>query len=194
MNFTPRIEKAIRTATVAHRKQKRKGSDIPYIIHPFSVMCIASEVTNDEDILIACLFHDILEDVQEEYSRSKMLEEFGERVVSIVDGVTKDSSIKDWQGRADAYLFHLENKASNESVIVSAADKIHNLMSIINDYQILGDELWSRFNAGQERQLWWYKSILELIIKRNAPNKLRIKLKNLILQLESLISNNSMGV
>jgi (p)ppGpp synthase/HD superfamily hydrolase len=101
MKVTPRLEKAIRTATIAHKEQKRKGSDTPYIIHPYSVMCIAANATQDEDILIACLLHDILEDVSDKYPRKQMVKDFGDRVASIVDGVTKDSSLPDWQSRAE---------------------------------------------------------------------------------------------
>jgi (p)ppGpp synthase/HD superfamily hydrolase len=169
MKFTPRLEKAIRTATMAHRNQKRKGSDLPYIIHAYGVMCIASQVTDDEDIFISCLFHDILEDVPEEYSEEQMLKDFGERVVNIVKGVTKDDSLLSWQERADAYLYHLANVASDESVVVSCADKIHNVMSILNDYELVGDKLWERFKGDKEQQQWWYVSVLS-ITKSRLPN------------------------
>ena len=186
MNITPRLEQAIRVAAIAHRKQNRKGSDTPYIIHPFTVMCIAEKVTRDEDILVACLLHDIIEDVPDEYSRNDMLEDFGEHVVSIVDGVTKDGSIIDWQGRADAYLYHLEHKASDESVMVSCADKIHNLMSILADYDILGEELWSRFNAGKEKQKWWYDQVLRVTNKRLPDMSLNKDLAELIRKFSSI--------
>lgn len=166
MKVTPRLEKAIRIATIAHKEQKRKGSDTPYIIHPYSVMCIAANATQDEDVLIACLFHDILEDVPDKYSRERMVEDFGDRVASIVDGVTKDSTLPDWQSRAEAYLEHLELEATDESVIVSCADKTHNLMSMLTDYAEVGDSLWERFKVGAERQLWWYEAVLKVIRKR----------------------------
>lgn len=96
MQFTPKIERAINTAAYAHRHQTRKGSDVPYIVHPFGVMLIASQATADEDTLIACLLHDILEDVPEEYSKQQMLRDFGESVVAIVEGVTKNSTLPEW--------------------------------------------------------------------------------------------------
>jgi (p)ppGpp synthase/HD superfamily hydrolase len=130
MKFNTRIDRAIKIAGAAHRNQKRKGSDIPYIMHPFAVMTIAGEVTNDDNVLIACLLHDVLEDVPEKYSKEQMRKDFGENVVKIVEGVTKDDSLKSWKGRSDAYLKHLEEQASDESVLVSCADKIHNLMSM----------------------------------------------------------------
>lgn len=84
-----------------------------------SVMLIAASVTNDEDVLLAALFHDILEDVPENYSRAEMADEFGPRAVDIVEGVTKDSSLPSWQDRADAYLDQLSG-GSEESLIVAA--------------------------------------------------------------------------
>lgn len=182
MKLTQRLEKAIRIATIAHKEQKRKGSYTPYIIHPYSVMCIAANETQDEDILIACLFHDILEDVPDKYSRESMVNDFGDRVANIVDGVTKDFTLKSWQGRADAYLEHLEHHASVESVLVSCADKTHNLMSMLTDYAEVGEVLWQRFNAGAERQLWWYEKILEVIRLRLPELAIANDLEKLIAQ------------
>lgn len=103
-------------------------------------MLIASDVTDNEDILIACLLHDIIEDVGERiYSEADIRNDFGDRVVTIVKGVTKDSHEKDWRELSQAYLDHLEVKASDEAVIVSVCDKIHNLQSILIDYELYGD-------------------------------------------------------
>ncbi len=171
---------------MAHRNQKRKGTELPYIVHPFGVMTIASEATDNEDILIACLFHDILEDVPDEYSKDQMEQDFGKKVVSIVEGVTKDSSLASWQDRADAYLDHLEHEASDESVIVSCADKIHNLMSILEDYKEVGDDIWQRFSTGKKGQQWWYRAVYEVIAKRLPELTLNRQLFNLVDQLVAL--------
>ncbi len=181
MNVTTRLEKAIRIATIAHQEQRRKGSNTPYITHPYSVMCIAASATQDEDILIACLFHDILEDVPDKYPRERMVMDFGNRVADIVYGVTKDSTLPSWQSRAEAYLEHLKEEASDESVIVSCADKTHNLMSMLTDYAEVGDGLWERFKAGADRQLWWYEEVLRVI---------RYRLPDLVIadDLEALIT------
>ena len=176
INYTNRLDIAMREAASAHEKQNhhRKGSDVPYIIHPFGVMVIASNVTKDEDVLIACLMHDVLEDVNASiYSESDMRKDFGDRVVAIVKDVTKDETKPDWRKRSEAYLYHLEHKASNEAVIVSAADKIHNLISILIDHSTHGDALWERFSTKSSAdQLWWYESILEVIKKRKATKLL----------------------
>ncbi|MBG9328477.1 bifunctional (p)ppGpp synthetase/guanosine-3',5'-bis(diphosphate) 3'-pyrophosphohydrolase [Corynebacterium belfantii] len=163
--LSSRLVKAISIAAYAHRNQKRKATDIPYICHPYSVMLIVQSWTRDEDVLIAALLHDVLEDAAEEYSEHDMLNDFGPRVMSIVKEVTKDSSLPTWQERADSYLAHLET-ASHEALIVCLADKTHNLMSIVADYEAVGDALWARFNAGKDRQLWWYSSVKAVLERR----------------------------
>lgn len=163
--LSSRLAKAISIAAYAHRNQKRKATDIPYICHPYSVMLIAQSCTCDEDVFIAALLHDVLEDAAEEYSEHEMLNDFGLRVVSIVKEVTKDSSLSMWQERANSYLTHLET-ASHEALIVCLADKTHNLMSMVADYEAVGDALWARFNAGKDRQLWWYSSVWDVLERR----------------------------
>lgn len=181
---SPRLIKAINTAAWAHRDHVRKGTDIPYVSHVFGVMHLVSQVTDDEDVLIAALFHDILEDVPEEYSAERMGEEFGDRVVELVGGVTKDSSLSSWQDRSDAYLAHLR-EADDGSVLISAADKLHNLLSIHADLDALGDELWGRFNSGKERQLWWYRSVADLVQERLPGNPLGEELARQVERLEA---------
>lgn len=178
-NKSPRIDEAIRIASYAHRDQRRKITDAPYIVHPFGVMEIAASVTEDEDTLIACLLHDVLEDAEEEFDRDAMESTFGERVVEIVNGVTKDNTIPEWYERSLSYLRNLQ-EAPIESVIVSAADKIHNLQSIIADYEILGEELWTHFRTGKEGQLWWYTSILAVLEDRLPESPLTKQLSDLL--------------
>ncbi|MGK8360725.1 HD domain-containing protein [Corynebacterium amycolatum] len=160
-----RLMRGIATASRAHDGHYRKGSGVPYISHPMAVMLIAASVTNDEDVLLAALFHDILEDVPENYSRAEMEDEFGPRVVEIVEGVTKDSSLPSWQERADAYLEQL-SRGSEESLIVAAADKFHNLSQTLEDLDRDGHALWQRFRSTPSQQLWWYTSVRNVIAER----------------------------
>lgn len=189
MQLTPRLEEAIRIAAWAHREQTRKGSDIPYIIHPYSVMLVASQVTGDEDTLIACLFHDILEDVPDEYPEARMRKEFGDRVTDIVLGVSKDESVPGWRKRSEAYLDNLEHNAPKESLTVAAADKIHNLLSVLKDYEKVGDKLWERFTTNSAvDQLWWYESMLALLKRCGASEQLTTQLADLIRQLRKIVA------
>lgn len=168
-----RLMRGIAVASRAHDGHYRKGSRVPYISHPMAVMLIAASMTNDEDVLLAALFHDILEDVPENYSRTEMEDEFGPRVVQIVEGVTKDSSLSSWQERADAYLEQLSS-GSEESLIVAAADKFHNLSQTLEDLDRDGHALWQRFRSTPSQQLWWYTSVRNVIADR-LPNRHLLK-------------------
>ena len=61
ITLTPKIQKAINTATTLHKDQKRKGGEYPYAVHLFSVAWILKDYTEDEDVIVASLLHDVLE-------------------------------------------------------------------------------------------------------------------------------------
>ncbi|WP_293773440.1 HD domain-containing protein [uncultured Corynebacterium sp.] len=169
--LTPRLTRALAVAAEAHDGHYRKATAIPYVSHVYAVMHVASRqglpAEIEEDVLIACLLHDTLEDVSERYGRAQMLADFGPRVVSLVEGVTKDSTLAGWRERSEAYLEHLRG-AEYGSVVISACDKLHNLTSILEDYAVQGEALWDRFNSGKEQQQWWYGAVLEVVSER-AP-------------------------
>ena len=190
INFTKRLDKAIRISAWCHEQAHghRKGGDIPYIIHPYGVMLIASNVTDNEDTLIACLLHDVLEDVPKSiYDENKMRADFGDNVTKIVMDVTKDSTLNNWYGTSKAYLHHLEFEACNEAIVVSASDKIHNLESTLYDYEDIGDKIWDRFTTKNlSDQIWWYESVYGVLIKRLCSDELTNKLDHLINSLKTL--------
>jgi len=189
--YTPRLDMGIRISATVHERagQHRKGSDIPYISHPFGVMLIASNATKDEDVLIASLMHDVLEDVPSDiYSEANMRRDFGRRVVSIVKDVTKNDDQPDWHLRGAEYLDHLRGKACDEAIIVSTADKIHNLQSILIDHALEGDAVWQRFSTKSAAdQLWWYSSVLDVVTERQAPPVLVQQLGGLVTNLQTLV-------
>lgn len=191
INYTPRLNRALILAATAHHKQgqMRKGTDIPYIIHPVGAMVIASGVTNDEDILIACLMHDVLEDVDTmHYDELDLERDFGLRVLSIVKDVTKDKDLLNWRDTAKAYLDHLEHKASTQALVVSAADKLHNLLSIVEDVKIHGRSVEQRFSTkNMDDQIWWYTQVKNVLVKRNAPLSLTIAIDKLLTELKSIL-------
>lgn len=177
--------KAMNIAAYAHKNQTRKCTEVPYIAHPFAVMTMIKEHVDDDDVLIAALFHDILEDCPERYSASQMRADFGDRVVELVKEVTKIDS-PSWQERSDAYLAHLRDGASETAVVIAVADKTHNLMSTLADFEEQGDGLWERFNAGKERQQWWYRSVFEAADSRLPGHPLVEQLRPLVARLQDL--------
>lgn len=192
MTLTPKIQKAINLASRLHLGQVRKGdSGLPYISHPFSVAWILSNYTEDEDIIVSGLLHDVLEDVKG-YYYDDMVRDFGERVARIVKGVSedKDPNVESddkttWEERKMKYLVGLEHD-NEESLMVCTADKIHNLQSMIGAYREKGEALWNNFNSPKERKLWLYKEILKFM-KGRLDNPIVKKLEEVYSQAEKIL-------
>jgi len=170
--LTERIGNALSLAVKAHDGQKRKGTNIPYIAHPMAVAAIALDYGANEDQAIAALLHDVLEDGGAEFT-SEIREGFGEAVLRIVEGCTDgvpDAQGKkaDWKDRKLQYLDHLAT-ASDEVILVSGADKLHNARAIVSDLQSIGSEVFDRFTAGREGTLWYYRKLAEIFSRRRAP-------------------------
>jgi (p)ppGpp synthase/HD superfamily hydrolase len=170
--LTERISEALALAVQAHEKQVRKGTSIPYVAHPMGVASIALEFGADEDQAIAALLHDVLEDGGPKYG-PVIKERFGERVLAIVDGCTDglpDATGKkaDWGERKRAYLEHLL-QASDDVLLVSGSDKLHNARAIVSDLLKIGPDVFSRFTAGREGTLWYYRALAEIFERRRAP-------------------------
>lgn len=188
MTFTPKIDLALRISAKAHRNQLRRGSNTPYIIHPFAVMHIASMYTKDEDVLIACLLHDIIEDVPKEYTEKQMINDFGQEVHKLVKGVTKNKTLN-WKKGCDQYLKYLQTEAPEGSAIIAAADKIHNIMSILEDYENLGDKVWELFTCDKKAQQWWFNSSYNVISKKIPNNKILVPLKDYLDKINKIIES-----
>ncbi|MEI6479962.1 MAG: HD domain-containing protein [bacterium] len=163
MLLNPKIQKAIYVATHQHRSQTRKVNNLPYIVHPFSVAWLLSEQTKDEDVIVAALLHDVLEDT-EGYEYSDIVRDFGERVANIVSEVTEKSNL-DWKDRKEKYINRLES-ASEEALMLATADKIHNLVSIREDILETGVGHWGIHFKSFEEVKWFYDSVFEVVEKR----------------------------
>lgn len=169
MHFSPRIDEAIKHATRLHRNQIRKDyGHTPYVSHLFAVAMMLSNVTEDEDIIIAGLMHDSLEDVPN-YSYENLVEDCGERVAEIVTHVTEplDANKRDdeqlpWLERKESYLVNLRN-GGIESAMVSAADKIHNTESFMADAEREGNAFTSRFGSSLRNKLWFHEQVLAIV-------------------------------
>ncbi len=170
--LTERIAKALALAVEAHDGQKRKGTDIPYVAHPMGVAAIALDYGATEDQAIAALLHDVLEDGGPQFT-PVIRERFGETVLAIVEGCTDgvpDAQGKkaDWKERKLQYLGHLAT-ASDEILLVSGADKLHNARAIVSDLQSIGSPVFDRFTAGRDGTLWYYRQLAGIFSRRSAP-------------------------
>lgn len=156
-----RIQEAIIFATLKHEGQKRKGTDIPYIVHPMEVMQILTAMGCLDDVVIAGILHDTLEDT--DATPVEIGVQFGSKVLEIVQTESEDKS-KTWKERKQHTLDHLQT-ASAETKIVCFADKLSNIRSIKRDFDAIGAELWKRFNAPKGNLAWYYTSFIPIFEK-----------------------------
>jgi (p)ppGpp synthase/HD superfamily hydrolase len=181
----PRFLRAFIFAAGKHAGQTRKASTIPYISHLMGVASLVLEFGGDEDLAIAALLHDVVEDCGGAPMLKEVRRRFGSRVAKIVDGCTdSDTDPKPpWRERKETYIRHLKS-ADAETRFVSAADKLNNVRSILADYREVGEALWARFNGGREGTLWYYRSLLEQFLQRK-PNRLIGELELAVRELEA---------
>jgi (p)ppGpp synthase/HD superfamily hydrolase len=152
------IEKALEVASQAHEKQYRKRTKIPYITHPAAVGMILLKEGYDEEIVAAGILHDTVEDT--DLSLDDIENMFGHRIAEIVYGCSEPDKSLPWEDRKNHTIEYLKT-APKEVRVVACADKLHNVRSILKDYQQDGEAVWDRFNRGKEQQEWYYRNVAE---------------------------------
>ncbi|RUL85522.1 HD domain-containing protein [Tautonia sociabilis] len=160
--LSPRLDLALRSAALWHDGQRRKASPVPYVQHPMAVALILDRLGFDEDVVIAALLHDAVEDT--DASLDQVRERFGDRVAELVGHCSEQK--RDPQGNprpwADRKRDHLEalRSAPMEARAIVLADKLHNLQSIAADLAA-GGPVWDRFNAGRDQVIAGYRAAID---------------------------------
>jgi len=168
MELSPRFTDALAYAAELHAKQKRKGTEVPYISHLLRVAGIALEHGADEDEAIAALLHDAVEDQPGESTRQAIRQRFGQRVLQIVEGCsdTDQHPKPPWRARKEAYLARLAT-ASHSVRLISACDKLDNAWTTLVGCRAFGSSYWSRFRGGRQGTLWYLRSVTEILKTRD---------------------------
>jgi GTP pyrophosphokinase len=187
----PRFDEALVYASRLHAAQRRKGSGVPYVSHLLGVAAIVLEHGGNEDEAIGALLHDAVEDQGGAARLAEIRERFGAEVAEIVAGCT-DSDVMPkppWRERKEAYIAHLV-EASRSAQLVSAADKLYNVRSIVDDYRVHGEIVWQRFTAGREGTLWYFRTIAGAFDKLEGTALLG-HLERAVAELESLATTRT---
>jgi len=194
--LTPRFSQAVEYARILTGTETRKGTKIPYLTHLLAVSALVLEHGGDETQAIAALLHDAAED-HGGYARLRAIQvEFGAPVALIVehcsDSLKPEGEPKDpWWTRKVDYLAGVEDETPRIA-LVAAADKVHNLESVVADYRTLGEKLWPRFNedAGRAGSLWYYRRVAELLPPRlaRAAAPLGQRLRRRVTELRALVA------
>lgn len=167
MAYSYRIEQAIRASSVLHKDQVRKGATpFPYVTHPFAVAMLVADYTDEEDVIIAALLHDTLEDT--DYTPEELQDDFGGTVKELVLTVTEpdhDHSIAARRESKKAYLKQLKDGPHN-ALLIAAADKIHNMRAIVEEFYDNHSGFIAEFGGQHEDRLLFYETFGDILNDR----------------------------
>jgi (p)ppGpp synthase/HD superfamily hydrolase len=191
--YSKTYEEALRLAAVAHRHQMRKGSGLPYVIHPIHVSVILLRYGFSTEVAVAALLHDVVED--QDYDLAEISEQFGPRVAEVVEALSERKhndrgEKRAWTLRKQEALERME-VASREAVAVRAADALHNARSFSEDLLREGAHMWRHFNQGAEPQLDYYRRIVAICKTRLGPHPLVYELAGAVEDLARAVRKTS---
>jgi (p)ppGpp synthase/HD superfamily hydrolase len=194
LHLTQRFTLAVDYARVLHI-ERRKGTGIPFMAH---LVGVASLVMGEaghvdfpvtEDMVIAAILHDAVEDHGGQRRLEDIRQNFGENVARMVEGLSdtlaEDSSQKeDWDVRKTAYVKHLATEKPDVQLI-SAADKLYNARTMLDDYRKIGPKLWTRFKRVRDQQLGYFNNLLK-VFKSAGTNRIVEELDRVVATLTEL--------
>ena len=159
MEDTDILDKAIIFATNAHSGSCRKGTNLPYIIHPMEVAAIVSTMTDSKAVIAAAVLHDTVEDTNA--TIEDIRREFSDEVAELVSSESENKrenlpSSDTWKIRKQETVNRLKNESSKEAKMIALGDKLSNMRAIWRDYNTIGNKLWERFNQNDPHEILWY--------------------------------------
>ena len=161
------MDRAIIFATRAHSGTYRKGTKIPYIVHPIEAAAIVATMTDDPDMIAAAVLHDVVEDTDATLEEIRFF--FNERIAKLVEAESEDKR-KDlppqetWMVRKMETLNFLRYEADRDAKILALADKLSNMRAVHRDQNTIGDKLWERFNEkSKEKHGWMYRQVADAL-------------------------------
>lgn len=187
-----RLQKAFRYAAEKHEGQARKGTAVPYLSHLMAVTSLVLEAGGDEDMAIAALLHDVVEDCGGMPRLREIRKQFGRHVASIVEGCTDSfgEPKAEWIERKKDYLREVKH-ADADTRLVSASDKLHNVRTILTDYRKDGEAIWTRFSGKKDGTLWYYRALCDEYSR--TANRITRELEIVVRDLERAVSRRSRG-
>lgn len=190
------IEKAILFSFKTHeiyQKQKRKGKDVPYIVHPLMVGMTLARVGADDDTIVAGILHDTIEDSipEKKVSWEMLAERFGENVANIVKSVSEMNKELSWEERKEQAVEAVKSYSHSE-LLVKSADIVSNGSELIYDYKQVEEEVFSRFNAPREKILRHYLIMIRTIVEKWRENPLYHDLVVVAIGIQNIIGRNFM--
>jgi (p)ppGpp synthase/HD superfamily hydrolase len=187
--YSERYDAALVLAACVHRTQTRKGGDIPYVVHPVHVSVILLRYGFAEDVVVAGLLHDVVED--QDVPLADVEAAFGPAVAAMVAALTeqkKEAGVRrPWEIRKKEALAQIR-QASLDAVAVKAADALHSTRTMASDLRREGPRFWRSFSRGPFETLWYYQSVAEIVCQRMSSHPLAAELRAAVDGLEQAIA------
>jgi GTP pyrophosphokinase len=198
--LTDRFTRAVDYARTLHT-ETRKGTKIPYMAHLLGVASLVmgeagGPVPVTEDMVIAAILHDTVEDHGGKPRLDDVEKQFGPNVARMVEGLSdtlaEDHDKKEgWEERKNAYLARLRTEPE-DVLVISAADKLYNAKAILDDLKEIGPAVWQRFKRGPKEQLWYIHSLLE-VFELRLNNRTVGELKRVVDEISFLVASEWPG-
>ena len=156
-------------AETLHRGQYRKQTAIPYVYHLLSVAALVGEYGGSEAQVAAALLHDAVEDQGGQETLEAIEQRFGTEIAAYVRACSDclTAPKPPWRERKETFVGRIAHMPGEIKLIV-AADKLHNMLSLLRDYRQTGGVLWQRFAGGRDGTLWYYQIVAEELGKNWA--------------------------
>jgi (p)ppGpp synthase/HD superfamily hydrolase len=196
--LTERFTEAVEYVRQLHTEY-RKGTNIPYMAHLIGVAALVmgeadGPVPLTEDMVIAALLHDAVEDHGGMPRLHEIKERFGPEVSRMVaalsDTFAEDHDKKGgWEERKNNYLARLREEPE-DVLLISAADKLYNAKAILDDFNEIGPAVFDRFKRGAKEQLWYFDELLK-VFHAHPPNRIVNDLERVVQELKVVTSNKA---
>jgi (p)ppGpp synthase/HD superfamily hydrolase len=187
--YSEKYDAALILSARAHRQQTRKGSDIPYVVHPVHVSVLLLRHGFSGDVAIAGLLHDVVED--QGILLSDIEAGFGQAVADMVAALTErkreDGIERPWELRKQEALEQLR-EAGPDTVAVKAADVLHNTHTLARQLRRHGPSAWSHYSRGPGASLWYARSVAAIARDRLGAHSLVDELDSSISRLQHVIA------
>jgi (p)ppGpp synthase/HD superfamily hydrolase len=199
MIYTENIQKAVHYSIAVHEldrpeRQRRKGKDVAYITHPLTVGLILAQAGAREEVVIAGILHDTIEDSDAGYkvTREMLEREFGAEVATLVDSVSEQDRDLSWHERKEAALEEMRH-FPHDSLLLKSGDVISNTTELLRDYEREGEQTFQRFNAPKAQLIEHTELVIQTILDVWPENPLASDLLNCHAGLEAMRSEGRDG-
>jgi (p)ppGpp synthase/HD superfamily hydrolase len=194
LHLSQRFTSAVDYARILHI-ERRKATEIPFMAHLLGVAALVMGEAGQvdfpvtEDMVIAALLHDAVEDHGGKTRLRDVEHNFGANVARMVEGLS-DTLVEDphnkesWEERKKNYLMRLRTEPADVQLI-SAADKLYNARSVLADYRKVGSKVWLRFKRGRDLQLWYFDELLK-VFETSGTNRIVEELARVVDELRKI--------